>query len=241
METITKKENKIVFEAEISESLANSIRRYVNHIPILAVDEVEISKNDSPLYDETLAHRIGLVPLKMKKTAGKSGKDIELTLNVDKEGTVYSGNLQGEIEPVYDNMPLTILKQNQELKLKGLVRKGIGKTHSKFSPGLIFYRHKAEIKLDKEFEEKVKNLCPENEIKDAEGGKNIIVYDNKEKEVADLCEGLAEKEGKEAEVSRENKLIISLESFGQLKPEEMFNESIKNLKNDLNEVSKKLK
>ena len=53
MEVIDKKENQITFKAEISDSLANSVRRYLNQIPVLAVDEVEIYKNDSPLYDET--------------------------------------------------------------------------------------------------------------------------------------------------------------------------------------------
>ena len=68
MKTINKKNNQITFTANIDESLANAIRRYIDQIPILAVDEVEISKNDSPLYDETVAHRIGMVPLKMDKT-----------------------------------------------------------------------------------------------------------------------------------------------------------------------------
>jgi len=51
MELIKKDQNKLVFKAEIEESLANAIRRYVYQIPIVAVDEVEISRNDSPLYE----------------------------------------------------------------------------------------------------------------------------------------------------------------------------------------------
>jgi len=68
MKLINKKENKIMFTAEIEESLANAIRRYMNQIPVLAVEEVEISRNDSPLYDETIAHRIGLIPIKTDET-----------------------------------------------------------------------------------------------------------------------------------------------------------------------------
>ena len=56
MELINKKDNQITFTAEIEESLANSIRRYMIQIPVLAVDEVNISRNDSPLYDVTIAH-----------------------------------------------------------------------------------------------------------------------------------------------------------------------------------------
>jgi len=74
MDKIEKKENKIIFKAEIEESLANAIRRYLNQIPILAIDEVEIIKNGSALYDEVVAHRLGLIPLKMDKMITEKNK-----------------------------------------------------------------------------------------------------------------------------------------------------------------------
>ncbi len=67
MKIIKKSDDKLVFCTEISENLANALRRSVNSIPIMAIDSVEIAKNDSPLYDEALSHRIGLVPIKMPK------------------------------------------------------------------------------------------------------------------------------------------------------------------------------
>ena len=57
MKKIEETENQIVFIADISETLANSIRRYTNQVLVMAVDEVEISRNDSPLYDEAVTHR----------------------------------------------------------------------------------------------------------------------------------------------------------------------------------------
>jgi DNA-directed RNA polymerase I and III subunit RPAC1 len=93
MKLINKKDDKIIFSAEIDESLANAIRRYLNQIPIFAVNEVVIEKNDSPLYDETIAHRIGLIPLKIEKKPEK--KNLKLNLNVKKEGVVYSNELKG--------------------------------------------------------------------------------------------------------------------------------------------------
>ena len=89
METINKTNEKYIFKAEIEDSLINSIRRYVGQIQIAAIDEVEISKNDSPLYDETLAHRLGLVPL--KQNGKKEGK---LKLSSQEKGIVYSGALK---------------------------------------------------------------------------------------------------------------------------------------------------
>ena len=79
MKLIKKTDNQVIFTAKVSESLGNAIRRYIYQIPIIAIDSVEISKNDSPLYDETLAHRLGLIPLKMEKEF-KEGEEIKLKL-----------------------------------------------------------------------------------------------------------------------------------------------------------------
>ena len=61
---IKKSDDKIIFNTDMSISLLNALRRSVNEIPILAIDSLEISKNDSALYDEIIAHRVGLIPLK---------------------------------------------------------------------------------------------------------------------------------------------------------------------------------
>jgi len=149
MKMLNKKENQITFSAEIDESLANAIRRYVGQIPILAIDEVEISKNDSPLYDETIAHRLGLIPFKMDKAFDEKNTE-KITLAVKKEGTVYSGELKGKLKPVYDKIPITILKKGQELELIATAKAGKGNTHAKFFPGIIFYRNSVKVKINKD-------------------------------------------------------------------------------------------
>ena len=72
MQTIEKMPEKITFIDDMNISLANAIRRSVNEILILAIDEVDIYKNDSALYDEIIAHRLGLIPLRNQKM--KSGQ-----------------------------------------------------------------------------------------------------------------------------------------------------------------------
>jgi len=234
MEQIEKKENKIVFKADIEDSLVNAIRRYLSEIPILAIDEVEIFKNDSPLYDETIAHRMGLIPLKMEK-ASKEGS---LKLVIKKDGFVYSGEMQGGIKPVYDTIPITSLNKGQELEIVGDYKFGTGSMHAKFSPGLMIYRNVLELKMDKSLSEKIKKIIPNLEVK--EKGDRIIVVDDKAREISDVCEGIAEKEGKKLEEDIKKDLIISIESFGQLEPEEILKRSVEVLKKDLNEVSKNL-
>jgi len=238
MEIINKKDNKLVFKAKIDDSLANAIRRCVGEIPTLAVDEVEISKNDSPLYDETISHRIGLVPIKFSKEINeKTGA--KLKLSVKKEGKVYSGELKGNVDVVYDKIPITILTKDQELELIATVKFGKGDEHARFSPGLMFYREVAELTMDKEFKEEIQKICSTNEIK--EKGDKIIVIDDKEKEICDICEGISERAKKKAETNYRDELIISLESFGQIDTKDIFKKSIAALKKDLTEVSKKIK
>ncbi|HDL75052.1 MAG TPA: DNA-directed RNA polymerase subunit D [bacterium] len=238
MEIIKKKDDKIIFKAKIGESLANAIRRYVGEILVLAVDEVEISKNDSPLYDETIAHRIGLIPVKTDKEINVKTEG-KLKLSVKGEGKVYSGELKGNVDVVYDKIPITILTKNQELELIANIKAGKGEEHAKFYPGLIFYRGVAEITMDKEFRGEIQKLCPDNEVK--EKGDKIIVVDDKEKEICDVCEGICEKAKKKSETNYRDELIINIESFGQLDAKNIFKKSISALKKDLAEVSKKIK
>lgn len=233
METINKTDDKYIFKAEIEDSLVNSIRRYVNQIPITAIDEVEISKNDSPLYDETLAHRLGLIPL--KQGSKKEGK---LKLNSHENGMVYSGSLKGDFEVVYDKIPITLLSEGQEIELSAKVSMGKGQEHAKFSPGIMNYREVSEIHLDKEIAEKLKSSLPNVEIK--QKGDKYVIIDDKEKEITDICEGIAEKHGKKIETKTTADMIITLESFGQIDAKSIFTKAIEALKKDLTEVSKKL-
>jgi DNA-directed RNA polymerase subunit D len=238
MRIINKKDNQIIFVAEIDESLANAIRRCLNQIPVNAIDEVEISKNDSPLYDETIAHRIGLIPLKMDKLTDKKTVD-KLKLSVKKEGMVYSEELISGLKIVYDKIPITSLKKGQELEIIATTKVGKGEEHAKFSPGLMFYRNIVEIKIDKDCPKEVVSTCPQKILK-AENGKIIAEGEDK----CDMCEAcveLCEKQGKNSiKLIPTKELMITLESFGQLTVEEILKKSVKELKKDLAEVSKKI-
>jgi DNA-directed RNA polymerase subunit D len=234
MRLIEKKDNQMIFITEADESILNAIRRYVNQIPVLAVDELEISKNDSPLYDETIAHRVGLIPL---ENSGKGGG--KLKLNVKKEGVVYSEELKGDVKIVYDKIPITILDKGQELELSATVKTGKGNEHSKFSPGLIFYRNVFEIKIDKNCPKEVVDSCPKNLLKLKDG--KIIADDDFKCDSCDACVEFCKKNGKEGiEIAPTKELLVTLESFGHLKIEDLFKKSIDVLKKDLLELSKKL-
>lgn len=239
MKIINKKDDRIIFQAEIDESLANAIRRYVNQIPILAIDEVEILKNDSPLYDETIAHRMGLIPLKMDKLINEKTVT-KLKLSTKKEGMIYSEELTGGVKVVYDKIPITSLKKGQELEIVATAKIGRKGEHSKFSPGLMFYRNVVNIKIDKDCPREVVDACPQKILKSKD--ERIIAEDNYKCDMCEACVEICKKQGKDSiKLVPTKDLIITLESFGQLSSKEIFRKSIESLKKDFATVLKKIK
>jgi len=240
MKIINKKDNQVVFTAEVEESLLNSVRRYMNEIDLVAIDEIEISKNDSPLYDETISHRVGLLPLKMDKTIKKSGQE-EFTLKVKKEGFVMSGELKGKMKLVYDNIPLTFLNKGQELAFTAVTKIGKGSEHSKFSPGLMFYRNIFNVKPEKDCPQGVVNVCPKK-VFELQGGK-VVVKDSFDCDDCETCIEFGLKNNKKdvIKITPTGELYVTLESFGQLSVEEIFSRSVEALKADLSEFGKRIK
>ncbi|MDP3026104.1 MAG: hypothetical protein Q8N63_00205 [Nanoarchaeota archaeon] len=212
-----KKKGKISFVTDMSISLANAIRRSILEVPIMAIDEVEITQNDSALFDEILAHRIGLVPIKTEKT----NKEIRFKLKEVGPKMVYSTDLKPSVETDY-KLPLTLLDNEQEVQLVAIARMGKGVEHIKYSPGLMHYRHNVD-----------KDIV--NFVMVDENGK--VSYD--ERELKEKCnEEQAEKIKKLKEV---NELLVSLESWGQLEVKKMFTEAIDILDENLAELSKAIK
>src|SRR3989344_4780539 len=97
MQLIQKTPEKLILRMNANYGLANAIRRSIEEIPVLAIDEVEFFKNDSALYDEFLAHRIGLIPLKTESKLG-SKTNVSLKLKKIGPGIVYSGDLKGNVK-----------------------------------------------------------------------------------------------------------------------------------------------
>jgi DNA-directed RNA polymerase subunit D len=238
MNIMQQKENQLILKMKIDEEIANAIRRYVNKIPITSIDEVEIHKNDSPLYDETIAHRIGLIPLKTKKSSKKGS--FELNLDAKGEGFVYSKEIQGDAIAVYDKIPITYLKKGGMLKLSAKTKEGTGEEHARFSPGFIFYKNVPEIKLKQNCPKDILNICPKNVF---EENKNKIII--KDKEACNMCglclEYCKKHKGDFIEINSTTELILTIESFGQISPKEIFEKALNLLKTGLNEIPKRIK
>lgn len=229
MEALTNTKEKLVLKGEISESLANALRRSVSEVPILAIDEVEFYKNDSALYDEVLAHRLGLVPLVTEKSmSSKTKVDLKLT----KEGpcTVYSGDLKGSAELVYNDIPLTILGEGHKIELVATAVLGLGVNHAKFIPGLAYYRHLLEVKSSTEADKLIQN-SKFALIKPVKSGSKWIC-DLNDVEVQEI-----QKHDKSA-VSDSKEMLFVIESYGTMPAKDIFLGAIEALGENLDFFNK---
>jgi len=206
---------KLSFVTDMSTTVANAIRRSALEIPIMAIDEVEIIKNDSALYDEMVAHRIGLIPIKTEKTI----KETKFKLKEIGPKTVYSADIKPDVETGY-KIPIVILDNEQEVEIIGNARLGKGIEHIKYSPGLVYFKH---------------NIDPEvlDFVYVDENGK--ISYDEEEMDVKKLSE---EQKNKIKKLKEADELIFTIESWGQIPAKEIFLRAIEALDENLEELSK---
>lgn len=212
-----KEKQKLSFVTDMPISLANAIRRSVLEIPVMAIDEVEIMKNDSALYDEIVAHRLGLVPIKTTVS-----KETKFKLKEKGPKLVYSSDLSPSIGTDY-KLPLTILDEDQEIELVANAKLGKGIDHIKYSPGLLFYKHN----LDDEVLDFV-SIDEEGKIK----------FDEEELNAS----GLSEEQINKIKKTKESKeLIFNVESWKQIEVKEIFSKAIEALNKNLDRLNKAIK
>ncbi len=231
MQIIENSEEKLVIRMEANESLANAIRRSITEIPVLAIDEVEIFKNDSALYDEVIAHRLGLVPLKTEKGMSEKTK-IEFKLTKKGPCTVYTGDLKGAGEVVYEKIPITILANENKLELVATARLGKGVEHAKHIPGLCYYKHILEVasspKIDRIIE-------ASNGLIKAEKKGNKWICDLQGSDMEDILS--LDKNA----INNTSEILLIIESFGNMSSKDILLKAIKALTDNLDEFEKEIK
>ena len=163
---LKKEGNYLEFIVEgVSPAVANSIRRTaLSEVPTMAIDEVVILENTSVLYDEILAHRLALIPLKFDPGLFKAEelcdealpeREVKLTLVVEAKNaplTVYSSALKSEdpyVKPVSDKIPIVKLGKGQKIVLEAYARLGRGRDHAKWQPvSTCAYKYRPSIEVD---------------------------------------------------------------------------------------------
>lgn len=133
-----------------SPSFANALRRaMISEVPTLAIDEIRIYDNTSALFDEMLAHRIGLIPLAtdsscyvMRKECACGGEGcpgcmVTYTLSVEGPCTVYSRDLipaDPAAAPTDPDVPIVKLIKDQKVVLEARAELSTGREHAKWQP-----------------------------------------------------------------------------------------------------------
>ena len=249
MKFISKDDGKVLIK-DTNPTQMNTFRRIIiNKVPTMAIKTVEFTENSSAIYDEMLAHRLGLTTLKTDlksynlqnecKCKGKGCAQCTLLLSLEAEGpcTVYANQIKSQdpkVVPAFPKTPIVKLLENQKIKLEATATLGEGKTHMKFSPGLVFYQGNPEIKIGSVKNAKIiAESCPKQLYK-VEGQK-LKMTDNSKCTLCKQCEDLSEGT---IEVNGSNKdFILTVEPFGQLTPKEMITKASEIIVSQLKELT----
>lgn len=148
LEDVSEKGNKLSLTVKGTPlSLANAIRRYsMNHVPIMAIDKVVMYENSSPVFDEYIAHRIGMLPLKTPKGLPAS-TEVSFVLDAQGPKAIYSEDLKSSdagIAVAELRIPIVTLTEGQSVRLEGKAVLGTGRKHAKFQAGLAAYEEKED-------------------------------------------------------------------------------------------------
>ncbi len=154
------KANKIECSVDgITIPFANAVRRYsMTHIPVLAMDHLTFYDNTSWIFDEYIAHRLGMIPI---LTPEKLPEGVEIIFTIDETGpkVVCSKDLKSndkDISVAREQIPILTLNENQRLRLEAKARLDYGTKHAKFQAGLVTYeilgKDKFRFKLESFFQ-----------------------------------------------------------------------------------------
>ena len=237
----------IVRDAEVP--FVNAIRRIaMMKVPKLAIDDVFIVKNDSAMFDEVLAHRLGLTPLVSDAEAieglvlpedcdcdSEAGEycprcSVSFSLRETGPKTVYSKDLKScgdsKIKPVYDTIPLLKLKEDQDVDLEAVAKLGIGKDHAKWVPTTVCaYKQYPEITFNdgEDVIYAVADTCPRGVLAADKEEERIDVIDIENCSLCKTCVRTAKAyDSKFINVGyRENDFIFKIETDGSMPPKEV--------------------
>jgi DNA-directed RNA polymerase subunit D len=246
---------KMKFILTSSTAFANSLRRAMKSlVPTMAVDYIDFYLNTSYLYDEILAHRIGLIPIKTDlkrfnmpdkcvcEGEGCPNCQISFRLNVEGPTIVYSGDFVSddpEIVPVYPNIPVVELDKGQQLMMEAVARLGTGKEHVKWQPvSACTYRIIPDIVVNERCNNcgECVEICPRDvfEIR----GDKLTVVKPEECSMCMECVKSCEMEG--IEVNETENFLFTVEGTGALPVKEVLINALSILKEKAEELNRVL-
>ena len=257
IQTLKKTDSEIFFLVKgITPGFANLLRRAMMvEVPTLAIEWVDFIKNDSVLPDEILANRLGLIPLTFDKKAynlkeecdckGKGCSRCQVKLFLSKKGPcmVYAGDLRTkskDVKPIYENIPIVELFEDEELEFEAIACLGFGKDHVKWQASVASYKNckiATVIPKDKNYDKYLK-MCERNHV--FKVGEKIVITGIED---CPLCQKYKEiSKGDEVRIDdSEDIFVFHVETTSGLRPEEIVLESLEQLKKRFEKFKKEVK
>jgi len=176
----------------VSTAFANGLRRSIlAEVPVLAIDDVNVYDNTSVLYDEQLALRLGLTPLKADTGTykfpeecscnGEGCASCQVTLTLSAEGPklVTSAEListDPDVSPADDTTPIVELKESQKVVVEAIARLGTGRKHAKWQAGVAAgYKKMPVITIGEcDYCEKCVEACPRDVLEVSENNLKVV-------------------------------------------------------------------
>ena len=250
--------------AGASPAFANAFRRaMIGEVPTLAIEDVRIYDNTSAFFDEMLAHRLGLIPIKTDLStystkekcscgeAGCPGCMVTFTLSVEGPKTVLSGDLipqDPNATPVYDNIPIVKLTKGQKLVIEAHAVLNTGREHAKWQPTLVCgFKNHPVISISESCDACAMCVdeCPRGIL--AVRGKKVEVVDGKltDCSMCKLCEKACLSSGIGDEpaitISAEaDRYIFVVESDGSLPVKEIMNRALYYIRDQSDELERQI-
>jgi DNA-directed RNA polymerase subunit D len=243
---------------DIKPAFANSLRRAMtSEVKIFAIDSVKIYDNTSVLFDEILAHRLGLIPIRTDLSTygpteectcngtGCAGCTMTFTMSVEGPKMVTSQDLISEdpvISPVSPDIPIVKLEEDQKVVVEAVARFGNGFEHARWQPVTICgYKNMPRITITPECDgcAHCVEVCPMNILESSAEKVRVIPDRNTSCSLCRLCEVACLNSGIETAISIETEpttFIFTIESQGSLKPIEIIEQGLLILKNTSNEL-----
>lgn len=222
--------------SDVSPQFLNVIKRTIEEeVKCLAIEDVYIIENNSAMWDEMIAHRLGLIPLNTPENLSYNSK-VKLYLEKKGKGYVLASDIKSEnpqVYPVYPDTIIAYLGENHSLKIEMYAVFGNGNEHAKWIPANVYYYRLVDLKLKgeltKEEIEKLKKLGVE--IKNG----NLEIPKDKKYDRTFLDAIYSVSRYKIEEIPKEE-FVFVIESFGQYSAEKIINLAIHEIREKLKEL-----
>lgn len=227
----------------VSPALVNAIRRSIMlHTPCLAVEDVAIYENNSVMFDEFLAHRLGMLPIKTDTKTYKKGDKVKLVLEKEGPCTVYSKDIKStdpKIEVMDKNIPITKLNKGQRLRIEMQATMDSGKEHAKWQPAVVGYREVPELIVSKNCDgcKECMKACPVNILQVK--GKKVSFTKAEECNLCGACVDICPKEALRLNFNSSSFIFIA-EPIAGLTTKEVISSAVKELLGKSKQIAKAL-